>query len=256
MSRRTAKQERLIDLGYGALGIVLFLAAWELIGRYKLAGMTWPPLSTVVAFLFDPSKQGLLGRAAAATFSSAAMGYAFGAALGIALAGVAHSVRPLQEGLGRLASFINAIPAIALAPIFIVTVSANWTGMALSLINVFFITYIAASSGLNATTKSHRDLFTTLGASRWNRFLRLELPAALPALISGLRYSVPAALIGTIIGEWFGASRGIGLLIVSSMQNFQIPLLWSAMVLSAGASLLVYGLMSLPERIIYARFRP
>lgn len=60
---------------------------------------------------------------------------------------------------------------------------------------------------------------------------------------------------GTIIGEWFGASRGLGLLMVSAMQNFQIPLLWSAMLLTSAGSLICFGVMSLFERFVYRRYR-
>ena len=93
-----------------------------------------------------------------------------------------------------------------------------------------------------------------LGADRLKRFWRLELPAAMPALVSGLRLAWPAALIGAIIGEWFGAPRGIGILIINAMQNFQIVLLWCAVLLAVGASLFFYGLLTLLERAAYSRF--
>jgi NitT/TauT family transport system permease protein len=108
--------------------------------------------------------------------------------------------------------------------------------------------------GPAAGEPAHRDLFAVLGADRLKRFARLELPAALPALASGLRLAWPAALIGAIIGEWFGAPRGIGILIINAMQNFQIVLLWCAVLLAVGASLLFYGLLTLLERAAYARF--
>ena len=65
---------------------------------------------------------------------------------------------------------------------------------------------------------------------------------------------MPAALIGTVIGEWFGAPRGLGVLIVNAMQNFQIALLWSVVVLIAMTSLTLYLLLTMLERACYARF--
>ena len=94
-----------------------------------------------------------------------------------------------------------------------------------------------------------------LGASRVARFWRIEMLAALPALVSGLRLSWSAALIGAIIGEWFGAPRGLGILIINAMQNFQIVLLWCAVFLAVITSLTFYGLITVLERIIYRRFR-
>ncbi|AJE46664.1 ABC transporter permease [Plastorhodobacter daqingensis] len=251
----TLSRERAQDVFYGVLGIVLFLAAWEYIGQNQLAGLTWPPLTTVIAYLTDPDRRPLFLRATSATFSMVGLGYLLGALLGALVAGLAHLVQPMREGLGRLSSVINAVPSIALAPLFIVLLSQEWTGMAIATLNVYFVIFVAAGSGLNAASTAHHDLFTTFGSNRFLRLLQLELPAALPALVSGLKYAVPASFIGAIIGEWFGSSRGLGLLMVSSMQNFQIPLLWSAVVIAAAGSLSAFGLMGLIERFVYGRFR-
>src|SRR5262249_40203206 len=125
---------------------------------------------------------------------------------------------------------------------------------AIAAAHVAFILYVSASSGLAAASQAHHDLLSALGASRWQRLWRLDLPVALPALATGLKLAVPAALIGTVIGEWFGAPRGLGVLIVNAMQNFQIPLLWSVVVLIAATSLILYALLTLFERACYARF--
>lgn len=243
------------DIAYGALGIAAFLALWEYIGANRLAGLTWPPLSAVLSYLFDPSRQALFIRATSASFSMVGAGYVAGAIAGVILASVAHLVTPLKEGLGRLSSVIHSIPSIALAPLFIVLLSKEWSGMAIAALNVYFILFIATQSGLAAGTRAHHDLFTVLGSRRFTRLIRLEAPAALPAAVSGLKYAVPAAFIGAIIGEWFGATRGLGLLMVSAMQNFQIPLLWSAVLITSAGSLISFGLMSLVERFVYARYR-
>lgn len=251
----TMTSERWQSLLLGVLGVALFLGAWEIIGVNRLAGLTWPPLSAVLAFMFDPSRAQLFGRAMEASFSMALLGYVTGALIGMALAGIVHVLPAFRPGLDRLASVIHAIPAIALAPLFIVLLNREFTGMAIATLNVFFILYVSTTSGLNNSTVGHRDLFKVLGASSATRLLRLDLPAALPAVVSGMKYSVPAAFIGTILGEWFGSSRGLGLLMVSAMQNFQIPLLWSAVFIASTASLLVFGLMGLLEQFVYGRYK-
>ncbi|MCM5558897.1 ABC transporter permease [Pleomorphomonas sp. JP5] len=239
----------------GLIGISLFLVAWEVIGTYHLAGLTWPPLSTVLAFLTTPAKLPLFGRAAAASFTSVAIGYLCGAFGGLALALVSHLVAPVRPGLDRLVAVIHAIPSIALAPLLIVLASADATPPVISGLGVGYIFYVAATSGLATASASHRDLFAVLGASRLSVTLRLDLPSAFPAIASAMKLSVPIAFIGAIIGEWFGASRGLGLLIVSAMQNFQIPLLWSAVLITAIASLTLFALFSLAERLVQERMR-
>lgn len=250
-----SKSERLRTAVLGVLGILIFVGMWELIGVNRWAGLTWPPFSTVLSFLFDPSRQGLFGRAMAATFSMAGWGYLLGTLIGMALAAIVQVLPPSRPGIDRLSSVVNAIPAIALAPLFIVLLDRELTGMAIATLNVFFILYVATTSGLNNASATHRDLFTVLGSSPIRRFIELDLPVALPAIVSGLKFAIPAAFIGAILGEWFGASRGLGLLMVSAMQNFQIPLLWSAVFIASAASLLAFGVMGLLERFVYGRFQ-
>jgi NitT/TauT family transport system permease protein len=247
--------EKLRAVLYGAIGIAGFLALWEAIGVNRWAGLTWPPLTAVLAFTFDPDRRPLFQRAMTATFTNVALGYALGVALGLGAGALGFVLRALRPGLDRLVAVIHAIPSIALAPIFIVLVSRDATGLALTALGVFYAIYVATTSGLEAASATHRDLFSVLGAPRRRRFWHLQLPAALPALASGLKFAVPGAFIGAIVGEWFGASRGLGLLMASAMQNFQITLLWSAVLITCAASLACFGLASLIERRVAARFR-
>ena len=243
------------DGAAGAAGIVGFLVLWEIIGRLGLAGLTWPPLTSVLTLLLDPNRFGLFQRAVAATVGSAAKGFAIGAVLGFGLAAVMHVLPRLKPGADRLAAVVNAIPGVALGPILIVTFSREATPAALAATHVFFLVYVATAAGLQAATRTHQDLLMVLGASRVSRLVRLEMPAAAPSVVSGLKLALAAAMLGTILGEWFGAPRGLGLLIVNAMQNFQIPLLWAAVLLATVISLALFGLGTLVERVVYRSFR-
>jgi NitT/TauT family transport system permease protein len=238
----------------GFAGLALFLGAWQAIGHYRLAGLTWPPLTEVVALLADPARWPLLGRALSASISQMALGYVLGLALGLGAAVATYLAPSARPGTDRLAAVINSIPSIALGPVFIVFLSRESTPAAIAAAHVAFIVYVAACSGLACASPAHHDLLSALGASRWRRLWHLDLPMSLPGLASGLKLAVPAALIGTVIGEWFGAPRGLGVLIVNAMQNFQIPLLWSVVVLIATTSLVLYAALTLVERACYARF--
>lgn len=238
----------------GIVGLLLFLCVWQVIGYFQLAGLTWPPLTAVIALLADPDRWPLFGRALGATVTSMLAGYLLGVVLGAGAAISSHLLPLARQGTDRLAAVVNAIPSIALGPVFIVFLSRESTAAAIAAAHAAFIIYVSASSGLAAATRAHRDVLTVLGASKLKRLWHLELPAALPALSTGLKLAVPAALIGAIIGEWFGASRGLGVLIVNAMQNFQIPLLWSVVVLIAVTSLVLYTALTLLERACYARF--
>ena len=240
---------------YGIAGLAGFFALWQIVGHYQLAGISWPPLTAILTYLFDPDRHGLFLRAIEATLRSTIVGYGLGALTGIALASIAYMLPRLQRGSDRFAAVINSIPSIALGPIFLILIDRDATPAGVASIHVFFIVYVSMNSGLSNTSQAHEDLFTALGANNLKCFWRLNLPSAVPAIASGLRLSWPAAWIGAIIGEWFGAPRGIGILIINAMQNFQINLLWSAVLLAAMVSLFFFGLLTLLERAAYRRFR-
>jgi NitT/TauT family transport system permease protein len=239
----------------GGIGLLLFAASWEFIGSYRLAGLSWPKLSTVLLYLADSHHMPLFIRAASATLNAVAVGYTIGCILGLALAALSHVLSGLRPGTDRALAVIHAIPSIALGPLFIVLVGREATPMIIAALNVLFAIYVAASSGLRGAGTAHADVLGALGASRVRRWWHLDVPSALPAIVTGMKLAVPAALIGAIIGEWFGAPRGLGLLILNAMQNFQVPLLWSAVLLTALLSLGLFGALTLLERLAYTRFR-
>lgn len=243
------------DVPLGALGILIFLVLWELIGRFQLLGLSWPALSTVVEFLSAPSRMSLFGRALRATLWSFAAGYTSGFAAGLGLALVAHLIVQLRPGADRLATVLHAIPSIAVAPLVVVLFSREVMPPTLAALSSFFVLYVATRSGLQATSVGHRDMMLALGAKRHYQLIHLDFPAALPAIASASKLAAPTALVGVIIGEWFGASRGLGVLVINAMQNFQIPLLWSAVLLAVVTSIGLFTLLGWIERLVTERFR-
>lgn len=239
----------------GALGIGMFLLAWEVIGQNRWLGLTWPALSEVVAFLLAPSSQPLFQRALAASLGSLVIGYGLGLAAGIAAAMLAHTVSAMRPGLDTMSAFIHAIPSIALAPLFIVFLGREHTPAALAGLSTFFVLYVTTTSSFASARPEWIDLVRVLGASRLDRLRMLDIPAAIPIIVGGMRLAAPSALIGVIIGEWFGAPRGVGVLIINAMQNFQIPLLWSAVVLAVIVSLSLFVLFGMLQRYAEQRFR-
>mgnify|MGYP001810512685 CR=1 FL=1 len=236
------------------IGSLSLLAACELIGRFQLAGLSWPPLSQVVALLLDPAHSQLFIRALGATAQSAAIGYCAGVFAGLCITTIGHILPATANGLSKLAAALNSIPSIALAPIFMVLLSRGAAPAAVASIHVLFIMFVASSSGLKAASLAHQDLFTVFGAGNSVRFRLLEVPSALPGIATGLRLAAPVAIIGAIIGEWFGSPRGVGVLMVNAMQNFQITTLWGAIVLTAAMSLVVYAVLTAIERAVHARY--
>jgi ABC-type nitrate/sulfonate/bicarbonate transport system permease component len=235
-------------------GVVLLLVVVELIGRLGLAGPSWPPLSVVLEYLTTPSAQRVVGRALTATASAAALGFVLGTLVGVALAVLGSLVPAFGPGLDRLAAVVNAIPLIALGPLLINTVGRAATPTLVASLAAGFAVFVAATSALAAASESQRDVFTVLGAGRLATLLRLRLPTGLPLIVDGLTLAAPAAVLGAVIGEWFGAPRGIGVLLVSAMQNFQANVLWSAALSASVLALAGYLVLLGVRRVVERRF--
>jgi ABC-type nitrate/sulfonate/bicarbonate transport system permease component len=239
---------------YVVLAQLCILAAWQGVARSGVAGLTVPTPASVLRVYLQPRFAALLYRSAVATVSAAVAGLAAGALLGTVTAVVAYLLPPLRPGLDRLAVTVNAIPAIVLGPIFILLVSRELTPALLAAIAVFFLIYVAVSSGLRAASAGLSAMLATFGAGRWQLLRYLDLPSAVPSFLSGLKVSVTAAMIGAIVGEWFGAPTGLGIVILNTMQNFEIPLMWAAVLLVASISLAGYGAVHIAERFAARRF--
>jgi sulfonate transport system permease protein len=247
-------RSRVSALTLGVVGAAAFVAAWELTGRAGTFGRTWVPLSDILTELADPDRRPLLERAARATFGRAALGLAVGfgsAALAASLASMVPAVRSM---VGRVAVSLNATPWIALGPLLMVTVSRDTAPAVIAGLAVFFPAFTSIATGLNATRRESLDLFASLGARPARSFALLRVPGALPMLVVALKLAAPAALVGAIFGEWFGADRGLGLLLLMSMQNFVVAQLWAVAFLCAGVAIALYVLFSVLEVLARRRF--
>lgn len=238
---------------YTAMGCAVLVGGWEVIGRTGVLGKTLPSLSEVLRVFADGPRWALLVRSSAATLGSAATGYALGIGLGTAVALAAHLVPSLRGGLDRLAVLVNALPVIALGPVLIIAAGRESTPAALAAVPVFFLLYTSTGVGLRGASLRLELVLTTMGAGRWQRLTKLEAIAAVPAVLSGMKIAVSSALIGAIVGEWFGAPSGLGVVVLNAMQNFQVPLLWATVIVIAALTLSGYGLLTLAERAALRR---
>lgn len=240
---------------YGFLGLVLLLVIWQIVGAKSLAGHTVPSATQVFTVYAIPWRRSLLLRSMRATLFSASIGLVLGLFVGLLTAFVASLINPLRPGLDKLAIAANAVPAIALGPILIITVGREMTPILLAAIGVAFLTYVAISSGIRASDSQVGRMFSATGASRWRTLLHLQVPLAIPALVSTMKIAVTTAVIGAVVGEWFGSFSGLGIVILNTMQNFQIPLMWAAVLMLVATSVAGYGAFTLLEVIVRKRYQ-
>lgn len=250
MSSQGGSASPLMRLG----GALAFLATWELIGRSGWWGESFPALSTIAAAFDTAARRELLWRSLARTSESAGIGLVVGALIALSLAGAGNLWATLRGGLDSLATSIYAVPTIAFAPVLILVAGPEATPIVLSALSAYFPIFIALDSGLRFAPPAHHDLATVLGASRARAFFRVDLPAAIPAFVDGLRLAAPGAVLGAALGEWFGAPRGLGVLIISSLQNVRIPHLWAAALLCVACSLVAYVVLSILHQWAHRRY--
>mgnify|MGYP005814451491 CR=1 FL=1 len=237
-----------------AAGAVILCVLWEAVGRLHLAGPALPALSTVLATLVAPHRTGLFLGALKATTRSAGLGLLIGGGAGVIIAAVRQTLPSTRPGLDRLAALMHAIPQVAIAPVLVILLGRANAPIAVASIAAFFPAYAASTSAFGVAASTHQDLFTVLGSSRSSRLLRLDLPAALPGLADALKLAAPGAVLGAVLGEWFGAPRGVGLIILSSSQNYEISLLWAAAVLSTLMAMVAFGVFGVLQRVAARRF--
>lgn len=239
----TGSPSRTYRAGLAVVGFLAFVVAWEVIGRAEVFGRAWPPFTSVLDQWFE-SRSSLLSALAVTTYE-AGVGWVFGTLLAFLSGVVAVFVRSIRPGLLHVAVVVNSIPVIALGPVLISIFPREVAPIALAAISVYFTTLVATTTGFAATKAAHEDLFTVLGAGTRERFRRLQLPTALPLIVDGLKLAVPAAVLGAILGEWFGSPRGLGPILVATMQDAIYPLLWATALTGVALSLLGFGFLAL-----------
>lgn len=234
------------------LGVIILLAVWQLIGTADLLGRSIPPPTDVVSAIQD--NWTVLKRALSATLGRALVGGAIGYAIGLLLALMMVVFPASTKSVERSGVLVNAIPIVALGPVLITMWTRPYIPVIFAAMSVFLATMLAVGDGLRAAPRSSTDMFGVFGAKRRATVLRLQVPTALPMAADALKLAIPAAILGAILGEWFGSDRGAGVLMVSAMRNVQYGLLWAAAVLAALVSVVFYGAASLLERFASKRF--
>ncbi|MGE3247505.1 MAG: ABC transporter permease [Beijerinckiaceae bacterium] len=193
-----------------------------------------------VARTFWASRE-LIWENALITWTQIAAGLVLGALFGAATA-INLAMSPLSRVLMRpFIVFAQAVPIFALAPVLTLWLGY---GMASKIVVVVLMIYFPVASaffdGLMRTPQGALDLAQTMNAKPMQIMFRLRAPHALPALASGLRLAAVAAPMGAVIGEWVGASRGLGHLMLLANGRAQTDLMFAALLALAVFTVLLY----------------
>ncbi|MEH6775750.1 MAG: ABC transporter permease subunit [Cereibacter changlensis] len=230
-------------------GLLLALALWQaaalaLAGSYLLAG----PLE-VLLWLWRNA--GLVSRALAVTLGEAALGFLLGNLAAAILALAALLLPRAERVISALALLCFCLPLVATGPILRVLYGPGiGPQVTLAALAVYYTTYLALLVGLRAAPAAWFDLVRSYGRGPGQELLQVRARAALPYLMAGLQIAAPAALLGALVGEFTGAERGLGVLVIRTMRGLDAPGTWALALVAASVSVAAYaGIGALAQRL-------
>ncbi len=242
--RYLAWRRRLLPLAAVALFLLVW---WQAVVLFDIKPFIAPSPVAVAAVLVE--RFGMLMTNLLPTAIEAVLGFLLGNIAAISLATVFVYRKTAEEALFPLAVMINTIPVVAKAPILVLLLGNGMEPkIAIAAIICFFPTLVNMTRGLRDVRAEQLELMRILSATPSEVFLRIRVPNALPYLFSALKIAASTAVIGAIVGEWIGSTKGIGALIIQSTYNFDSPLLYATIVVGSTFSALFFGVISLAEK--------
>ncbi|RZQ60807.1 ABC transporter permease [Amycolatopsis suaedae] len=235
----------------GAGSIVAGAGLWELASRLLFDPLFLPPPSAVWGRFLELLADGSLLGDMAASGQAYGLGLLVAVVVGV-LAGVAMAASTVvRDILDPWVSALNATPTIALAPLFILLLGLGIESkVAICAIVMLFPILLNTYYGFSTTDQQLVEVARAYAATRWQTYVKIKLPMALPSLIAGLRLAAAHGLVGVVVSELFGARAGIGLLIQSSAETFDTRALFVGITLLGIVGVAVtYALIAVERRV-------
>ena len=217
-----------------------------------------PPPGQVWQRFLQVVGNGILLRNTLVTLQEVLFGLALGVSTATALGYLLAKSRSIERILAPYIVASQSVPVVAIAPLLVI-----WFGPGLlpkvliCALIVFFPVLVNTVVGVRSVPEDLRDLMRSLQASRWQTFHLLEVPAALPVFLGGLRIGATLSVIGAVVGEFVGSDRGLGFLINLGRGQYDTALVFVALLTLIVLALILYGLVVLAEmRLLSWRQRP
>ncbi|OGX60670.1 MAG: ABC transporter permease [Paenibacillus sp. RIFOXYA1_FULL_44_5] len=233
-----------------SMGILVFIL-WQtkvIHALLRLEVYQLPIPSAIWSSILENHKT--LGEFAKYTGTEAILGFLIGSLLGMLVAVSAVYVPKMAKGGLTVVAALNAVPIVALAPIM-----NNWFGDGMgSRIGVVAVLTMAtmainAYKGLSSIDPSYLELMHASAATKGQTFIKLRVMHALPHIFTALKINMATSISGSIVGEFFISSKGIGYLLSDQIKLSNMPLSWACIVYAAAGGILLYYVIELLERL-------
>jgi NitT/TauT family transport system permease protein len=244
--------QRLRKWGPAVIVFGLGLAAWQwLLPALGVERYLLPPLSDVLEAFWDNRSELLSG--AWITFREAVGGFLLGCGVAFLFALVLARWRPLGSALMPYMIAANAVPIVAFAPItnaWFGTLSP-WSKVVIAAVLCFFPVLVNTLRGLTSVRPESLELMRSYAASQRTVFARVRIPNSLPFVFSALKIASVLAMIGAVVGDYFGGStEALGVQIVSAVSLAQYETAWAAILVASLLGIAFYAVVALAERLV------
>jgi len=237
-------------------GIVALLIIWELLGDYVITNpLFFVPFSDVVAAGIDMWRKGELQPHIIASLTAVTYGMILSVVVGIIIGILSGSSQTFRDYTDNILTAFYSTPLVAIAPILIL-----WLGIGVaSKIAVVFLmavfpVIINTAAGIRNTDIAFVEVARSFSGTRLQIIRKVMVPAAIPFVVTGIRLAIGRAIIGVTVGEMFGASAGLGFLIFTAGQTFDVPQLFVGVLVLAFAGMsLTLGMVWIENK--FSRWR-
>ncbi len=240
------------------VAVVVMLACWQLAVIATDVSPFLLPRPTLIAQTMWESRA-MLFDATLRTATAALGGFALASVAGIAAGSLIAAVPILRRALYPLATILQMVPLVAVAPLLVIWLGFGLpTAIAASAVVAVFPVLASTIDGLRSVDPGLREIFALARSSPWTRWRKLDLPAAIPSIVTGLRIAAGLAVIGAIVGEFVSGYGGfqapLGIVVMTAMREARTDLVFGAVALCAVVGFILFGVVSSVGWILVARW--
>ncbi|MGH3279344.1 MAG: ABC transporter permease [Trebonia sp.] len=234
-----------------ALAVLAVIAAlWEAASHwFGVPDYILPSLDSIVTTMAD-EWPGTLASATWVTTEEVLLGFALSVVVAVALAATLHSSRILRNAFYPLLIGSQAVPIVVIAPVLTIAFGFTITPKLVVVALVcFFPIVVNAVDGLASVDPELLRVMRTLDGGSWAAFRRVEVPAALPSLFTGLRVAATYAPIGAVFGEFAGSQNGLGYLMLQATPQLETSLVFAAIFILTAEAIALFVAVTMLERM-------
>jgi NitT/TauT family transport system permease protein len=249
--RRTrAQRDRLAALAYPIGMTVVLIALWEIAARVFSFPPYLVPAPSAIVESMDTNAAVLIKQSVGTTVEIL-LGFALSVVVGVPLALAIFLWKPFARTVYPLLISSQAVPKVAIAPLFLV-----WFGFGLmpkvliAFLIAFFPVVINTAMGLASLEREKIYLAQSMGLGSIATFFKIQLPNALPSIFAGLKISITFAVVGAVVGEFVGGQGGLGYLLLIANGNMDTALLFAGIVALTVLGVVLFALIGVVERLV------